>query len=726
MMEGDGSNFGLASPDLLEKIDRLFACNVGEYVDLPQLVVVRDQSSGKSSVLEALTNLPFPRESGLCTRFATQITFRRSSQEKQVSVSVIPADNATEEHKAACRAWTMNDFQSLDAASFADIMKQVNTLMGLVQDESGVKRTFSNDVLRLEISSPNEDHLSVIDVPGIFKRTTSGVTTKTDMEMVADMVRNYMKNPRCVMLAVVPANVDIATQEILKKAEEVDPEGTRTLGVLTKPDLVDKGAEKNVIDLVEGKTHQLKLGWHLLRNAGQAELGQPITERQATGRRFFDEKSPWNSLEKDKVGIDSFRNRLQEILADHIRREFPQVKAEITKKLKGCQLSLQALGAKRQTSAEQSQYLMGMAMKYQKLSEEALLSNYGRTDVFDRNPNLRLATAVVNRSDQMSEAIATKAHTFYFEAGDTQRGSGDPHEDSNEVGTIISVAAIHIEDDDPPSTIEIRHVLDHPELEDLVPAPQKVPEPQSGSFHAWLKEVYRSSRGFEIGTLNSSLLAVTMKRQSMKWRSFARGYIADIVTIVYTFIVDLLRVVCPIERVRLGIMSLLMDRLIEKYRLALSHVEFLLEIELDGTPATLNHYFNDNLEKSRQRCMHAGMQSRSFSDCKHGNVVKLEDIIQHHPMSNVDHAIQDLHDILQSYYKVARKRFVDSLRMQAVDFHLITGPRTPLKLFSPTFVVGLTATQLEEVAGEDLTLKRRRIQLEKEEKNLEEGKKILS
>ncbi len=126
-MDRDGLNFGLASPDLLEKIDRLFACNVGEYVDLPQLVVVGDQSSGKSSVLEALTNLPFPRESGLCTRFATQITFRRY-QETRVSVSLIPADTATEEHKIACRAWIANDFRSLDAGSFAKIMKQVYTL----------------------------------------------------------------------------------------------------------------------------------------------------------------------------------------------------------------------------------------------------------------------------------------------------------------------------------------------------------------------------------------------------------------------------------------------------------------------------------------------------------------------------------------------------------------------------------------------------------------------
>ncbi len=124
--------------------------------------------------------------------------------------------------------------------------------------------------------------------------------------------------------------------------------------------------------------------------------------------------------------------------------------------------------------------------------------------------------------------------------------------------------------------------------------------------------------------------------------------------------------------------------------------------------------------------MYSGMQGRSFSDCKHGRVVKLEDIVQNHPMSNVDHSIQDLHDILRSYYKVARKRFVDSLRMQAADYYLTTGPRTPLKLFSPAFIAEMTPSQLEEVAGEDLTLKRRRIQLEKESRNLEDGKRILS
>ena len=118
---------GLGDPILLEKIDKLFACNVGEHVNLPQLVVVGDQSSGKSSVLAGLMRLPFPRDSGLCTRFATQIVFRRSAEEKTV-VSIIPDVNGTPEHAEIVKAWSVTDLKTLDANSFARIMKDVSSI----------------------------------------------------------------------------------------------------------------------------------------------------------------------------------------------------------------------------------------------------------------------------------------------------------------------------------------------------------------------------------------------------------------------------------------------------------------------------------------------------------------------------------------------------------------------------------------------------------------------
>ena len=125
MEVGEDSQYGLADPVSLEKIDKLFACGVGDLISLPQIVVVGDQSSGKSSVLEGLIRKPLPRDSGLCTRFATQIIFKRSTTET-ISVSIIPSTDATDEHKMRLSAWRNRELQSLDATEFASIMTEVS------------------------------------------------------------------------------------------------------------------------------------------------------------------------------------------------------------------------------------------------------------------------------------------------------------------------------------------------------------------------------------------------------------------------------------------------------------------------------------------------------------------------------------------------------------------------------------------------------------------------
>lgn len=183
---------------------------------------------------------------------------------------------------------------------------------------------FFEDVLRLEICGPEQEQLSIVDVPGIFRKTTEGVTTKADSEMVRFMVQHYMENPRSVMLTVIPANVDIVTQEILTMAEEVD-DGHRTLGVLTKLDLVDRGADTSVMELIQGKRYKLNLSWCLVRNLGQQQLQDSSANGTAIERDFFRNRMPWNTLDKDRVGVDALRVRLREILTSKIRREFPKV-----------------------------------------------------------------------------------------------------------------------------------------------------------------------------------------------------------------------------------------------------------------------------------------------------------------------------------------------------------------------------------------------------------------
>jgi len=198
--------------------------------------------------------------------------------------------------------------------------------MGLGEDSKSGRGAFSKDVLVIEICGPNQEHFSVIDIPGIFRFSNPPFTTDADQEMVREMVRRYIQNSRSIILAVVPANVDPYTQEILKMTTEVDPEGERTLGVLTKPDLVDKGSEDKVVNLVNGKISTRNLGWCVVRNLSQVQLQKKGVDRNKLEMEFFKGQHPWNCLDEDKVGIAALREKLQDMLSKKIRQEFPKVR----------------------------------------------------------------------------------------------------------------------------------------------------------------------------------------------------------------------------------------------------------------------------------------------------------------------------------------------------------------------------------------------------------------
>ncbi|KAH6675980.1 hypothetical protein B0J14DRAFT_478419 [Halenospora varia] len=370
--------------------------------------------------------------------------------------------------------------------------------------------------------------------------------------------------------------------------------------------------------------------------------------------------------------------------------------------------------------ANQSKYLIDVATRFQEVASLALDAKYWGNDIFNQHSNLKLATLMVNRSEAFSKMVEEMGHTYQFEAA--IKSLPEPlvwhplkfsSDQETETGGHPKLFATRLNDN-------------HEEIEDILCDNEELDLPKSQGILSWLTEVYRASRGFELGTFDPSLLAITMKEQSKKWDSIALGYISDVVTMVHNFVTQLLQLICPDERVRNGLTSVLTDSLLERYKKAVAQVAFILQVERSEKPATQNHYFNDTLEKCRQKRMQQVMSEKSFDDCSHGTVVRLKDVMSHHPMSNIEHTVQDLHDILKSYYQVAWKRVVDVVCMQAAEHHLISGPTTPLKLFSPAFVGIMTPEQLEEVAGEDPRQKRTRKQLLKEMEDLEKGKKILT
>jgi hypothetical protein len=208
--------------------------------------------------LETLTGFSFPQAPGLCTRYATQISCRREPED-HVTVSIIPSQG-TDANKDRLRAFKRN-IPKLTNEDLLKIIRDANEAMGIpmtVEENDPSLCTFSSHTLKIEICGPKQEHFTIIDVPGIFRVVSPRFTIGADVELVRKMVQFYIENSRTIILAVLPANVDITTQEILKMAEKADPAGVRTIGVLTKPDLVTEVASQIAInDLVLGKGKKL-------------------------------------------------------------------------------------------------------------------------------------------------------------------------------------------------------------------------------------------------------------------------------------------------------------------------------------------------------------------------------------------------------------------------------------------------------------------------------------
>lgn len=139
---------------ILDIVDDLRHQGLSGIVGLPQLVVCGDQSSGKSSVLEAITEIPFPRQENLCTRFATEIILRRHNT-PSISTSITPDKARSEREQKELREFsrTITDFTQLP-----DIISAATATMGLEEVGTG-GRAFSRDVLTVEISGPQRPQL---------------------------------------------------------------------------------------------------------------------------------------------------------------------------------------------------------------------------------------------------------------------------------------------------------------------------------------------------------------------------------------------------------------------------------------------------------------------------------------------------------------------------------------------------------------------------------------
>jgi hypothetical protein len=401
------------------------------------------------------------------------------------------------------------------------------------------------------------------------------------------------------------------------------------------------------------------------------------------------------------------------------------VKAEIKNRLTARQKKLDQLGPERGGSMEQMAYLTKMAAQFQRIAALALSANYGADDIFGNDDSLRIAPAIMARMKTFSDDMAKFGHEYEFlKDKEAAPPEATPPVTARAVTTQPGTAA-------PPeeklSTFTVRELDDIEELAEILHEDIVLDLPLVDGIKEWLDDVFRGNRGFELGTFNATILATAMKKQSCKWADITKGFLSDVIVMVHEFILSALVVVCSDNNIRMAVHNTLAEDLTKCYQKAMENANFLLKVESCDTPTTLNHYFNDNLQKSRQGKLVAGMKRKAFTIQGYGEVVKLDSATGHvNTMSNDEHVIHDIHDILKSYYKVSRKTFVDSICKQATSHYLLHCETSPLALFSPVWVSQLSATALEEIAGEAPAVRKSRANTMKEVGSLKEAMKILT
>ncbi|WFD26609.1 dynamin GTPase [Malassezia nana] len=303
--------------DLIQVVNRLqetFTTIGGHSVDLPQCVVVGSQSSGKSSVLE------------------TGIVTRRPLVLQLIHVPASDSMTTPEEY---------GEFLHMDRrfSDFSAIRQEIENETFRV---AGQNKGISKQPIHLKIYSPHVINLTLVDLPGLTKIPVGDQPSDIERQ-IRSLVTDYISKPNCIIMAVSPANVDLANSDSLKLARSVDPQGRRTIGVLTKLDLMDQGT--HALEILSGRMYPLRLGFVGVVNRSQQDINSnlPMAEARRAEEEFFRQHLAYRNI-AHKCGTKYLAKTLNQVLLAHIRDRLPDMKARLNSLMGQAQQELASFG----------------------------------------------------------------------------------------------------------------------------------------------------------------------------------------------------------------------------------------------------------------------------------------------------------------------------------------------------------------------------------------------
>lgn len=277
-------------------------------LDLPQIAVVGGQSAGKSSVLENFVGRDFlPRGSGIVTR-------------RPLILQLINSNNGEYGEFLHLRGKMFTDFD--------DIRREIEAE---TERTTGTNKGISPIPINLRIHSPKVLNLTLVDLPGLTKVAVGDQPVDIEVQ-IRDMILSFIRQESCLILAVTAANQDLATSDALKLAKEVDPEGLRTIGVLTKLDLMDQGTDAR--EILDNTLLPLRRGYVGVVNRSQKDIDgkKDIVAALEAERRFFLGHPSYRPI-ADRLGTAYLQKVLNQQLTNHIKDSLPSLRDKLQKHL---------------------------------------------------------------------------------------------------------------------------------------------------------------------------------------------------------------------------------------------------------------------------------------------------------------------------------------------------------------------------------------------------------
>ncbi|XP_058510263.1 dynamin-3 isoform X5 [Solea solea] len=293
---------------LINKLQDAFS-SIGQScnLDLPQIAVVGGQSAGKSSVLENFVGRDFlPRGSGIVTRRPLILQLVNNKAEYA-------------------------EFLHCKGKKFVDFDEVRSEIEAETERITGSNKGISPIPINLRVYSPHVLNLTLIDLPGMTKVAVGDQPVDIEHQ-IRDMLMQFITKESCLILAVTPANTDLANSDALKISKEVDPQGLRTIGVITKLDLMDEGTDAK--DILENKLLPLRRGYIGVVNRSQKDIDgkKDIRAALAAERKFFLSHPSYRHI-AERMGTPHLQKSLNQQLTNHIRDTLPGLRSKLQSQL---------------------------------------------------------------------------------------------------------------------------------------------------------------------------------------------------------------------------------------------------------------------------------------------------------------------------------------------------------------------------------------------------------